>query len=186
MTTALLIIDMQNDFVLPSGPARIRGAYETIPAIQEILSFFREHQLPVFHVIRQYRADGSDIEISRKDAFIAGPKYVVPGSQGALVVDELQPLEDEYIIIKPRFSAFFGTELDLILRRLRVGKVVICGTQYPNCIRATAFDSLSYGYDTSIILEGTSAASPDVATANIYDLRKIGIRCISLSELKEA
>jgi nicotinamidase-related amidase len=184
MKNALLIIDMQNDFVLPSGVARIPNAYETIPAIYRILSFFRKGKLPVFHVIRQYRADGSDIEISRRDAFMTGPKYVVPGSHGAQIVDELRPAEDEYVIIKPRFSAFFGTELDLILRRLHVERVVICGTQYPNCIRATAFDSLSYGYDTVVILEGTSAASPEVATANIHDLRKVGVRCISLSEFE--
>ncbi len=183
MNTALLIIDMQNDFVLPSGSAHIPNACETIPAICRILTIFRERKLPVFHVIRSYRADGSDIEITRREAFMAGPTYIVPGTHGAQIVDELQPAEDEYVIIKARFSAFFATELDLILRRLRIERVVICGTQYPNCIRATAFDSLSHGYDTAVVLEGTSAATPEVAAANIYDLRKVGIRCISLSEL---
>ena len=102
------------------------------------------------------RADGSDIEITRREAFLAGPQYAVHGTPGAEIVDGLAPAPNEYRIVKPRFSAFFGTKLDLILRRLGVAEVVLCGTQYPNCIRATAFDAISLGYQTFIITDATS------------------------------
>ena len=182
MQTALLIIDMQNDFVLPGAPARIAGAQATVGRIAEVLTYFRSRALPVFHVIRAYRADGSDIEISRRAAFLAGPQYVVPGTKGAAIVAELTPAKNEYQIVKPRFSAFFGTELELLLRRLGVERLVICGTQYPNCIRATAFDGLALGYDTTILTDGTSAASEEIAAANIRDLRNVGIRCLSFAD----
>ena len=61
MKSALVVIDMQNDFVLPDAPAKVAGAYATIPRLFEILSYFRPSNFPVFHVIREYRKDGSDI-----------------------------------------------------------------------------------------------------------------------------
>lgn len=179
MKTALLIVDMQNDFVLPGAPAVIKGAFASVARVSEVLTWFRQKHHAVFHIVREYREDGSDIEISRRDAFLAGPSYVVPGSKGAEIVQVLSPVRGEYRIVKPRFSAFFGTELDLILRRLAISRLVICGTQYPNCIRATAFDSLSYDYDTVVITDATSASGPEVTKSNIRDMKNIGIRCVS-------
>lgn len=59
----------------------------------------------------------------------------VPGTKGAEIVDELTPLPNETILRKLRFSAFFQTELDMILRRLKIDTLLIAGTQYPNCVR---------------------------------------------------
>jgi len=185
MKPALLIIDMQNDFVLPDGPAVIKGAFTSVPRVSEVLAWFRQKHHSIFHIVREYREDGSDIEISRRDAFLAGPSYVIPGSKGAAIVEALTPVRGEYRIVKPRFSAFFGTELELILRRLEISRLVVCGTQYPNCIRATAFDSLSHGYDTVVITDATSASSPEVAESNIRDMRNVGIRCISFDEFQK-
>ena len=186
MKHALLIVDMQNDFVVPGGPAVVVGAAATIPQLKEVLNWFRDKNYPVFHIVREYRADGSDIEISRKEAFLAGPSYAVPGPKGVEIIEELTPIAGEYRIVKPRFSAFFGTELELILRRLSVESLVVCGTQYPNCIRATAFDGLSHGYPVSVVTDATSAASEEIANANIRDLKNIGIQCVSFAELKNS
>jgi len=182
MKPALLVVDMQNDFVLPDAPAAVKGAAATIPRIKAVLDRFRRSGWPVFHVVREYRADGSDIEISRRDAFLAGPGYVISGTTGAEIVRALSPESGEYRIVKPRFSAFFGTELELILRRLAVDRLVLCGTQYPNCIRATAYDGLSHGYPVLVITDATSASDDQVAEANIRDLRNVGIRCVSFEE----
>ena len=66
---ALLIIDMQNDFVLEGKPLRVAGAREVIPKIQAVLAEFRKRSLPVFHILRVHRADGSDVEIIRQERF---------------------------------------------------------------------------------------------------------------------
>lgn len=186
MKTALLIVDMQNDFVLPGAPAVIDGAFATVPRVAEVLAWFRREGHPVFHIVREYREDGSDIEMTRREAFLAGPSYVVPGSKGSEIVEALAPRAGEHRIVKPRFSAFFATELELILRRLGIGRLVICGTQYPNCIRATAFDGISYGYETVVITDATSASCQEVAEGNIRDMRNVGIRCVSFDGFKEA
>ncbi len=184
MKTALLIIDMQNDFLLPGAPAEIPGAYSIIPRATELLDFFRVRGMPVFHVIRQYREDGSDIENFRRGPFLDGNKYLVPGTNGAEIVAELKPAAGEYVIVKRRFSAFFGTELELNLRSLKIGNIVICGVQYPNCIRATAVDSVSYDYNTTVITDATAGASDEISSSNVRDLMNIGVTCVPFAEWK--
>ncbi|MCG3179578.1 MAG: N-carbamoylsarcosine amidase [Phycisphaerae bacterium] len=180
--TALVIVDMQNDAVLPGAPMHIAGAPETLPRIRRLLDWFHERDLPVFHVIREYRADGSDIEITRLADYLKGVAYLTPGSRGAQVVAEIAPSGKDYVVVKNRFSGFMNTELDFILRRLKVERLVICGTQYPNCIRATIYDAVSLGYEVVNITDATSAKTPEVKAANIADIRNIGVRCIPLDE----
>lgn len=181
---ALFIIDMQKDFVLTESESCIEGANATIPSILIILNKFRDIGLPVFHVIREYREDGSDIEKFRFKEFTEKKKYAVPNTSGCEIVDELKPKDNEYRIVKNRFSGFMNTELDFMLRRLEVSNIIITGTQYPNCIRATAFDAVALGYDVTIITDATSAATEEVAKANIIDLQNIGINCIKSNELE--
>lgn len=181
---ALLIIDMQNDFVLPGAPARVEGAYDTVGKVKELLNFFREKDQPVFHIVREYRPDGSDVENTRLRDFMNNHKYAVHGTNGCRIIDDLQPLNGEYIVVKTRFSAFMNTELDFMLRRLNVNETIICGTQFPNCIRATVYDAVSYGYRATLIKDATSAATPQIAKANILDIQNIGIPCIDLDTYK--
>ena len=105
---ALFIIDMQNDFVWPASPCCVAGAAKTIPFILKILNVFRENEYPVFHIIREYREDGSDIEKFRYQDFIEGKKYVLPNTKGCDIVEELRPEEKEFVIIKNRFSGFMN------------------------------------------------------------------------------
>ena len=183
MKSALLIIDMQNDFVLPGSTNCIKGAYETLPILSAVLERFRESGSPVFHIVREYRTDGSDIEKFRYDDFIEGNKYAVPGTVGCEVVNELKAVEGEYRVVKNRFSGFMNTELEFILRRLEVTDLVVAGIQYPNCIRATVFDAVAYGFNVSVLTDATSAKSEDIAKANIIDFVNIGIRCMKSSDL---
>ncbi|MCF7790969.1 MAG: cysteine hydrolase [Victivallales bacterium] len=179
---ALLIIDMQNDFVLPGSSAKIAGAKATIPVIQKVLNSFRKANLPVFHAVREYRADGSDIELTRLENFLEKSKMLVPGTYGCEIVGELQPVPGEYRIVKNRYSAFFMTELDLILRRLGIEHIVICGTQYPSCVRATIFDALSYNYFVTMIIDGCSAQTSEIGESNIRDIKDLGVECLTGSE----
>lgn len=88
---ALLIIDMQNDFVREGALLRVAQAKSVIPKIREVLEAFRAKNLPVFHILRIHRNNGSDVEITRKDLFSRHP-FAVAGSPGAREIDELKPL----------------------------------------------------------------------------------------------
>ena len=160
----------------------VAGAQATIPSIRKLLGIFRAKALPVFHIVREYRADGSDIEITRLDSFLHERKCCVPGTEGCEIVEELRPAPGEYRVVKNRFSAFMQTELDFMLRRLGVTHLVICGTQYPNCIRATIFDAVSHGYTAINVTDATSAKTPEIAAANIFDIQNIGVSCVTLDK----
>ncbi|MDD2320849.1 MAG: cysteine hydrolase [Geobacteraceae bacterium] len=179
---ALIIVDMQNDIVLPGAPACVAGAFSTVPRIRRLLDHFRADGFPVFHVVREYRADGSDVEITRLESFLSNRRYVIPGTKGCEIVEELKPLPGEHRIVKQRFSAFMNTELDFMLRRLGTTHLVVCGTQYPNCIRTTIFDAVAYGYHVINITDATSAQSSGIAAANILDIRNIGVKCVTTDE----
>jgi nicotinamidase-related amidase len=183
-TTALFIVDMQNDFVSPNTSSCVSGAAATIPKLCEVLEFARKNKYFIFHIVREYRPDGSDVELTRMNNFLNNTKAAIPGTWGCEIVKELTPLENEYRIVKPRFSAFMQTELEFILRRLAIKKILICGTQYPNCIRATAYDAICFDYDTTVITDATSAASLEIAKANIIDMKAVGISCLTFDEYK--
>ncbi|MDD1683554.1 MAG: cysteine hydrolase [Methanoregula sp.] len=180
--TALLIIDMQNDFVLEGKPLKVAGAREVIPKIQTVLAEFRKRSLPVFHVLRVHRPDGSDVEITRKELFAKSP-FAVEGTKGAAVIDELSPHKDEYVLTKTRMSAFIGTELDLMLRTLGVSTLFVCGIQTPNCIRTTVFDGIAYNYPVVLIGDATGASSEEVHMANVRDMQNIGVRIVNTAEI---
>ena len=178
---ALLIIDMQNDFVHPGTPVHVAGAAATVPVIRKLRESCRKHEIPVFHVIRSYSADGLTVERARLADFRRTP-FVVPGTLGAEIIKELTPEAGEKTVIKPRYSAFFQTSLDLMLKRLGVERVLVSGTQYPNCIRATVTDALSLDYAVSVITDACSAKTDAVAAANILDMRNLGAECITFTE----
>ena len=179
---ALLIIDMQNDFVLEGRPLRVAAARSLVPNIREILDAFRAKHLPVFHIMRVHRKDGSDVEMHRRDLFAKQP-FPVEGTKGAAVIDELAPRGGEYLIPKIRMCAFIGTELDLMLRSLRCTDVVICGIQTPNCIRTTTFDATAYNYPVVLAVDANGAQTEEIYEANVYDMQNIGVRILTTRDL---
>jgi nicotinamidase-related amidase len=82
---------------------------------------------------------GVDVELFREQMFRQGKSSTVRGTHGAELVEGLAVQPGELVVSKKRFSAFFNTNLDALLRRLGVLRVVLCGVQTPNCIRGTAW-----------------------------------------------
>jgi nicotinamidase-related amidase len=179
---ALLIIDMQNDFVLEGKPLKVAGARAVIPNIFTVLTEFRKRSLPVFHVLRVHRPDGSDVEIIRQELFRKQP-FAVAGTPGSAVIDELAPQDGEIVLTKTRMSAFIGTELDLMLRTLGVRTVFVTGIQTPNCIRTTVFDAVAYNYPVVLVDDAVGASSEEVHQANVRDMRNIGVRIAKTGEV---
>lgn len=180
---ALAIIDMQNDFVQPGAPACVAGALASVPMVRRLLDKARREGWVIVHVTRQHRADGSDVELFRRDAFKNGGGICVAETRGADIIPELSPLPGEHCLGKLRFSAFLFTEFDALLRRLGVSTLVLAGTQYPNCIRGTAVDAMARDYRTVVVTDACSAQTPAVAASNIFDLKGMGIACVALDDL---
>lgn len=185
--TALIMIDMQRGFIDPSSPLCIAGAAATVPTCAEAIRFFHENELPVFYAVRHYRADGSDVEKARAKVWEDGGKplsEVCCESMSDAFPESFEVTERDRVLIKPRFSAFFATSLDLVLRRLGVQTVVLAGTTTPNCIRTSCYDALSLDYDVVVLSDCTSSVSDAVQTANLEDIQRAGAKVITLEQLK--
>ena len=85
-----------------------------------------------------------------------------------------RPQPGDYTIIKPRWSAFFQTELDLILRRLDVRTVILTGTTTPNCIRTTCYDAIALEYNTVVLTDCCSSHTEEIQRVNLEDMARAG------------
>jgi nicotinamidase-related amidase len=179
--SALLMIDMENAFISKSSPLCNPMAEATIPACIRAVNSARGKNIPVFFVKRIYRNDGSDVELTRYKCWENG-RFLGLSSKGdcsAQAPEGLRPIRGDYTIVKPRFSAFFQTELDLILRRLQVKTVILCGTATPNCIRTTAYDAISLDYNVVILPDCCSSATQEIQDANLADMERIGVQLMT-------
>ena len=182
---ALLVIDMQNDFCLPGARLCVAGAMGCLGGVQAAVAAARRAGVPVYWVVRQHAADGSDVELSRRHLF--PPGVCVAGTPGAALVDGLSPAPGEETVAKTRFSAFHATALRADLAARGVTRLALAGVQTPNCIRATAYDALALDVPTVVVLsDATAAATPFVQQANLYDLRCAGAEVLAVDEWAHA
>lgn len=175
--SALILIDMENGFVDHRGGHCIKGAQATVPACARALDLARSKGIPVFFVKRVYRSDGSDVELTRYAAWKAGGRACMPASQGpnsAQAPDGLRPQPGDYTIIKPRWSAFFQTELDLILRRLDIRTVILAGTTTPNCVRTSCYDAIALEYNAVVLTDCCSSQTEEIQRVNLEDMERAG------------
>ena len=175
--SALIVIDMQRGFISERSPLYIDGAAATVPACATVIEHCRKTGIPVFFVTRSYSADGSDVEHTRRDAWLKGGKPLSPGC--AEVISSEMPEEfgsdpHDYHIVKPRYSAFFATGLDLVLRRLGIDRLILAGTTTPNCIRTTCYDAISLDYDVVVLSDCTSSKTEEIQQSNLRDMANIG------------
>ena len=195
---ALLTIDVQRDFTLPGAPIEIPGTVEVLPGIRRLVRGFRELKRPIIHVVRLYLADGSNADLCRRQAIEEGKGMVVPGSEGAELVDELKPSPEvrldagtllagqlqsfgskEWVMYKPRWGAFFNTPLEQYLHSLEVNTVIVCGCNFPNCPRTTIYEASER--DFRIVL-ATDAIS-QVYERGLAELKNIGVSLLSSSDI---
>lgn len=176
---AFLLIDMQNGFIDGASPLCIAGAAATVPTCAHALAAAREHGLAVFHVRRAYAADGSDVEAVRWEAWAEGGRPLSSADPMSLACpSELAPAPGEPVVVKPSWSAFFGTDLDALLRARGIGTIVLAGTTTPNCVRSTAYDGLALGFNVAVLRDATSSRSPEAQEANLADMEAAGIQLI--------
>lgn len=171
--TALVIIDMQKDVL----KHLVKTGYTIIPQIQKALEHARTRKMPIIFLTREHRSTGLDVDQFRVKMFGSNP-ILVEGSPGAEMVDELKPLPHEIQVNKKRFSGFFHTDLLLILIRLGIQELVLCGVQTPNSIRATAMDAISYDYKVKILQDASTTQTPAIHEANLLDLKNMGVEII--------
>lgn len=154
--TALLIIDMQKDFctdgfATSKADRPLAATQSIIPRIQKILAAARDSGVLVCHVgfwtYPEHMSDSGSWLTQRRRATYASDKIAIAHSEGAEFIKELEPAEDEICIHKHRYSAFKGTDLEMILRAHDIRTVVPTGVSTNVCVESTlrdAFESTFY------------------------------------------
>jgi nicotinamidase-related amidase len=177
--TALVVIDMQRDFVEPGGFGESLGNDVTrlqaiIPTVGRLIALFREHGWPVIHTREGHRPDLSDcppVKRTRGSPKLRigdhGPmgRILIHGEPGHGIVDELAPVAGEIVIDKPGKGAFYATSLGDDLARLGATHLVVAGVTTEVCVQTTMREANDRGFDCLLIEDATESYFPEFKAA---------------------
>lgn len=188
--TALLIIDMQNDFCHPDGfsggelSLDLTSVRAIIPAIQSLLDWSRQMGLEVIFTRESHLPDLSDLTSSKRQRYInAGSpigqsgkmgRFLVQGEAGAEIIDELQPLPNESQLDKPAHSCFVNTQLDDKLRHHDITHLLITGVTTQCCVLATYRHASDLGYHCLLLDDCCAAFDRKDHDATVHILQSEG------------
>jgi len=142
--TALLIIDIQNDY-FPGGKMELEGAKEAAEKAADLLTCFREKKLPIFHV--------------QHESIKEGAIFFLPQTDGQKINDRVKPREDEIVIVKNFPNSFIQTRLYEMLEEQQIKKIVITGMMTFMCVDATTRAAKDMGFHCTLIHDATAARS---------------------------
>lgn len=178
---ALVIIDMQRDFVEEGGFGSSLGndvlpLQRIIPTIEKLLHTFRRLGLPVIHTREAHKVDLSDCPPAKRlrgDCKIKigdeGPmgRLLIDGEPGNSIVTALTPIEGEYDIAKPGKGAFYATQLTEILHQQNISQLIFTGVTTEVCVQTTMREANDRGYECLLIEDGTESYFPEFKKATI-------------------
>lgn len=194
-SAALVVIDVQNDFV--NGAMPVPGTAAVLPRLSRLLDAFRRAGMPIVHAVRLYEPGSSDVDPVRREAIEQGARIVAPGTRGAqipravtgrpvtldtarLLAGEPQAVSaTEVILHKPRWSAFHRTGLQAWLSDRDVTSVLVAGCNLPNCPRATLFDATERDLRAGVVTDAVSQTSPE----RLADLALIGVQQVTVDDV---
>ena len=174
--TALLVIDMQDEFVRPHWtPFWVPAATRAVGRIRTLVDFCREKDIPVIftafaksHLFLDRPKTGASMPNRYRGKVPEDPSYF----REARIWHELSPREDEVVIHKPSYGAFYDTPLETILKSLGRDTVVICGTLTNFCCGTTARQAYERGFKVVVGSDVTATDDPELHVAELKTLRK--------------
>jgi nicotinamidase-related amidase len=198
--SALVTIDVQRD-VLEGQPLEVPGSSAAAEAIGRLAGCFREAGLPIVHIVRLYKRDGSNVDPCRRDLVERGAAILPPGAPGSELAHGLLPAPgrrldshallagaaqelgtDEVAMYKPRWGAFFETPLESHLHARGISTVVFCGFNFPNCPRTSIYEASERDFR---VVAATDAIS-GLYERGARELEGIGVALLSSGEIAAA
>ena len=180
--TALMLIDMQNDFCTPGGWADLKGfdvryTQQPIKPLKKLLSALRQTPITIIHTREGHRPDLSDcpphkLARSRQQQAEIGSegmmgRLLTRGSKSHDFVDELQPLPGEIVLDKPGKGAFVATDLDLILRQRGIKQLILTGVTTECCVHTTLRTANDLGYECLLLEDCCASLNSDFHRVSI-------------------
>jgi biuret amidohydrolase len=185
---ALIIIDMQRDFLEPGGFGDALGndvsrLQAIVPALKRLLETFRSLKLPVFHTIECHQPDLSDCppaKLNRGNGSLkigdVGPmgRILVLGEAGNGIIPELAPLPDEVVITKPGKGAFYATPLGVLLQERGITHLLITGVTTEVCVQTTMREANDRGYECLMVEDCTESYFAEFKQSTLEMVRAQG------------
>jgi|tagenome__1003787_1003787.scaffolds.fasta_scaffold20112981_1 nicotinamidase-related amidase len=150
--SALVVVDMQHDFVSEGGALQVPEAAATVPAIARLLELARGSGMRVLF--------SQDTHGPGDPEFAIWPEHALEGSWGWGIVEAIAPVAGETVLRKPRYDAFYGTPLDHLLRVWGIDTLVLCGTVANICVHYTAASAALRWYHVVVVQDAVSALDP--------------------------
>jgi len=170
---ALLVIDMLNDFVKEGAPLEVPETREVIPAIKREIENARRDGKPVIYICDAHKPE--DREFSK----FGWPPHAIEGTEGAQVVDELMPIEEDYIVKKTTYSGFYNTDLDDVLKKLDVDSLRLTGCVTHICVMFTASDAVLRDYKVSVVSDAVAGLDKEDHEAGLRIMKNVlGVKII--------
>jgi len=164
--SALLVVDMQMFFLDPTSPTYTCGGPAALPTIKRLMEAFRAAGRPVIFTRHVHHPNGSDLGIM--DWWWEGK--CLEGSEASEIHPELRPLVGEKVITKHRYSAFYNTDLETVLRCLKIEDLVVSGIMTNLCCESTARDAYFQDYRVFIPADGTGTITEEMHLASLLNL----------------
>ncbi len=183
--TAMLVVDMQNDFVQKGAPSEVPRARAMVPRLNRLLDVCRAHKIPVIYIHHVIR--GGDIDAGRladHHAAIRNNKAIIAGTPNVEIYEGLKPHPGDLVVAKPRYSAFYGTDLEAILRSKGIDTLIISGTVTNVCCDSTARDAFSRDYKVIFLSDGTATRElPDLGFGPVSaeEIQKVVLTILAMS-----
>lgn len=156
--TALLVIDMEHDFVAPGAVQETPGGMALVPVINRLCAWARSHGAPVIFTHEMHRPDLADFGIELE----FDPVHCLEGTRGCELVDGLDARPGDWRIRnKRRYDCFMGTDLDLLLRNRRIENLVCCGVTTHCCVMSTVYTARNLDYRVIVPRDAVAAVSED-------------------------
>ncbi len=186
--SALIVVDMQNDFVHPEGDfahsaretpeAGIDMAFlmGTIPQVKRLTEAFRAARRPVVYIALALQPDYSDAQFPywRLGLTPGGNRtHCVEGTWGAKIIDDLKPREGEHLVVKKGFGGFSNTPLDTILRNLDVTTCVVSGVTTCVCVSTTVRGGVEHNYRMILVKDAVAEVSRDTHEAELKTMARV-------------
>ena len=167
MPTAILIIDMLNDF-FHDGRLKERRK-ELCGKINDLIHWGRQHNLKLIWVRQEFKEDLSDAFLTMRKK---GIRKTIEKTAGSLILDELNLTEGDLEIIKKRYSAFYKTNLEEILSAAEIKQLILCGINTHACVRMTAIDAFQRDFEIVIASDCVESYDEEHHTVSLRYLGK--------------
>ena len=185
--TALVVIDMQEEFVTPTGgPYRVPEAARRVPQVARLLDAFRRRGLTVVHTafaethgFRDRPRFGTGMPNRARDTGFDDSTLF----RSARFVAGLEPARDEVVILKPSYGAFYDTPLETILKRAGVDTIVLAGTLTDCCVGTTARQAYERGFGAVVAADATATLLPEMQEAELCILRRSFARVLAVDDI---